>query len=107
MWWRIAALASWAVLGAAAGTASAKDTDPPTHKLPFQAVIDFHHVQPRRDELEALHISDLTPEELRTVERLYWELLRDDEPLVRDRRKHFGRRCRQSFTKIHRIHRVR
>ena len=110
MWWRIAVTALvWGGLEAAAVPANAEDVQPKPHRLPFQPIINGHDVQPRRDQLDQLHMSDLTPPELQTVERLYWELERRDEPVVE--KNHRGRRVERhsalGLRKTHRSHRFR
>jgi len=35
---------------------------------------NWHQLQPRADQLKAMHTDDLTPEDARKVEQLYWQL---------------------------------
>lgn len=45
------------------------------HELPMRAVVNGHHVQPRRDLLDALGYSDLSPQAAEEVDRLDRQLL--------------------------------
>ena len=45
------------------------------HQLPTRAVVNSHHVQPRRDLLDALGYSDLSPQAAEEVDRLNRQLL--------------------------------
>jgi hypothetical protein len=38
-----------------------------------------HNIQPTQHELRALHLDDVTPEQAREIDRLYDELLANDE----------------------------
>jgi hypothetical protein len=51
---------------------SARDSAP-IHPGPWP-IWHWHNHQPRRDQLRAMHKRDLTSEEAREVDRLYWEL---------------------------------
>jgi hypothetical protein len=45
------------------------------HELPMRAIVNGHHLQPRRDCLDALGYSDLSPKEAEEVDRLNRQLL--------------------------------
>jgi hypothetical protein len=45
------------------------------HDLPMRAIVNGHHVQPRRDLLDALGYSDLSPQAAEEVDRLNRQLL--------------------------------
>jgi hypothetical protein len=45
------------------------------HELPMRAIVNGHHVQPRRDLLDALGYSDLSPQAAEEVDRLNRQLL--------------------------------
>jgi hypothetical protein len=45
------------------------------HELPMRAIVSGHHVQPRRDLLDALGYSDLSPQAAEEVDRLNRQLL--------------------------------
>jgi hypothetical protein len=45
------------------------------HELPMRAIVNGHHVQPRRDLLDALGYSDLSPQAAREVDRLNRQIL--------------------------------
>ena len=45
------------------------------HELPMRAIVNGHHVQPRRDLLDALGYSDLSPLAAEEVDRLNRQLL--------------------------------
>jgi hypothetical protein len=54
------------------------------HELPMRAIINGHHVQPRRDLLDALGYSDLSPLAAEEVDRLNRQLLQQN--ILVDRR---------------------
>jgi hypothetical protein len=45
------------------------------HDLPMRAIVNGHHVQPRRDLLDALGYSDLSPQAAEEADRLNRQLL--------------------------------
>jgi hypothetical protein len=45
------------------------------HELPMRAIVNGHHVQPRRDLLDALGYYDLSPQAAEEVDRLNRQLL--------------------------------
>ena len=45
------------------------------HELPMRAIVNGHHVQPRRDLLDALGYSDLSPQAAEELDRLNRQLL--------------------------------
>jgi len=45
------------------------------HELPMRAIVNGHHVQPRRDLLDALGYSDLSPQAAGEVDRLNRQIL--------------------------------
>jgi hypothetical protein len=45
------------------------------HELPMRAIVNSHHVQPRRDLLDALGYPDLSPQAAEEVDRLNRQLL--------------------------------
>ena len=47
-------------------------------ELPMRAIVNGHHVQPRRDLLDALGYSDLSPQASEEVDRLNRQLLQKD-----------------------------
>jgi hypothetical protein len=48
------------------------------HDLPMRAIVNGHHVQPRRDLLDALGYSDLSPQAAEEVDRLNRQLLQEN-----------------------------
>jgi hypothetical protein len=48
------------------------------HELPMRAIVNGHNVQPRRDLLDALGYSDLSPQASEEVDRLNRQLLQKD-----------------------------
>ena len=54
------------------------------HKLPFQPIVGGHNLQPRQDQLDSVHVSDLDAAELAQVERMYWELERRSEEMLKE-----------------------
>jgi hypothetical protein len=63
-------LATFLVIPASRGYA---ENAPLPHRGPWP-IWHWHNHQPRRDQLRAMHKRDLTSEEAREVDRLYWEL---------------------------------
>jgi hypothetical protein len=53
----------------------AGSTGTTVHELPMRAIVNGHHVQPRRDLLDALGYSDLSPQAAEEVDRLNRQLL--------------------------------
>jgi hypothetical protein len=45
------------------------------HELPMRAIVNGHHIQPRRDLLDALGYSDLSPQAAEEIDRLDRQLL--------------------------------
>jgi hypothetical protein len=54
------------------------------HKLPFQPIVGGHNLQPRQDQLDSVHVSDLDAAERAQVERIYWELERRSEEMLKE-----------------------
>jgi hypothetical protein len=48
--------------------------NPPTARPQPWPIQNWHQLQPRADQLSATHTDDLTPQDARKVEQLYWEL---------------------------------
>jgi hypothetical protein len=61
-----------AILLASASQGYAEDA--PQHHLSQWPIWHWHNHQPRQDQLNALHKSDVTPEESREIDRLYMQL---------------------------------
>jgi hypothetical protein len=56
---------------------------PPLHNGPWP-IHNGHNYQPTEDELRALHLEDITPDQAREIDRLYNQLLAGSDK-VRDR----------------------
>jgi hypothetical protein len=54
---------------------------PPFHRGPWPIQCGFNH-QPTRNELRALHVQDVTPDEAREIDRLYVQLMSDSEKIL-------------------------
>ena len=61
-----------AILLASASQGYAEDA--PQHHLSQWPIWHWHNHQPRQDQLNALHKSDVTPEESREIDQLYMQL---------------------------------
>ena len=61
-----------------APTALAADAPPPLHSGPWPIHNGRTH-QPTEDELRALHLQDVTPDQTREIDRLYDQLLADSQ----------------------------
>ena len=55
---------------------------PAFHRGPWPIHHGFNH-QPTQNELRALHLQDVTPDEAREIDRLYDQLLSDGEKVLR------------------------
>jgi hypothetical protein len=77
--------ALWAVRAIALGTptALAAEGATPLHSGPWP-IRNGHNYQPTEDELRALHLEDVTPDQAREIDRLYDQLLAGSEE-VRNR----------------------
>lgn len=75
--WRITGrafshMAFAAAMLAAAAPGRAEETPRPHHG-PWP-IHHWHQLQPRGDQLTEMHVEDVTPQEARKVEQLYWQL---------------------------------
>jgi hypothetical protein len=74
--------ARWAVravaLGAPTALAANAEGTPPLHNGPWP-IRNGHNYQPTEDELRALHLEDVTPDQAREIDRLYDRLMTGGE----------------------------
>ncbi|HTO67805.1 MAG TPA: hypothetical protein VMM15_41835 [Bradyrhizobium sp.] len=69
--------------GAPAAVAASAGVAPPLHNGPWPIRNGRNH-QPTENELRALHLQDVTPDQAHDIDRLYGQLLAESED-VRDR----------------------
>jgi hypothetical protein len=74
-------------LGTPAALAGSVDGAQPLHDGPWP-IHDGRNYQPTEDELKALHLEDVTPDQARQIDRLYDQLLAGNEK-VRSRHPTF------------------
>ena len=76
MWLKVAAASTRIVLGMALLVPPSRGyaENAPTPRPGTWPIQNWHQLQPREDQLKAMHMDDLTPEDARKVEQLYWEL---------------------------------
>jgi hypothetical protein len=70
-------------LGTPTALAANAESAPPLHSGPWP-IHNGHNYQPTEDELRALHLEDVTPDQAREIDRLYDQLLAGSEK-VRNR----------------------
>ena len=65
----------------AAASPRAAQNAPQIHPGPWP-IWNWHNHQPRQDQLDAMHKSDVTPDEAREIDRLYMQLEHADSRLI-------------------------
>ena len=65
-------------LGTSSSLAANAEGGPPLHSGPWP-IHNGHNYQPTEDQLRALHLEDVTPDQAREIDRLYDQLLAGSE----------------------------